>query len=772
MERTLTHAPLQPPTFGELITILSIDGGGIRGLIPGTILAFLESELQKLDGEDARIADYFDVIAGTSTGGLVTAMLTTPNEKNRPLFAAKDINDFYLSECPKIFPQPSFQLFANARKVMKAISGPKYDGKYLHNIVREKLGNTRLHQTLTNVVIPTFDIKQLQPTIFSSYEVKEKQSLDALLSDICIATSAAPTYLPAHTFETKTPSGQVREFNLIDGGVAANNPALVAMGEVTKAIIRGNSDFFPIKPMDYGRFLVISLGTGSGKDQGKYSADAAAKWGVLGWLTSGGSTPLVDVFTQASADMVDLHISAVFQALHSDKYLRIQEDTLSGVVSSVDIATKKNLADLVKVGEGLLKKPVARVNLDTGIFEPSNTELESNQEALKRYLNKSPLIQKRRSTTTYIKDKLDGEDARIADYFDVIAGTSTGGLVTAMLTTPNEKNRPLFAAKDINDFYLSECPKIFPQPSFQLFANARKVMKAISGPKYDGKYLHNIVREKLGNTRLHQTLTNVVIPTFDIKQLQPTIFSSYEVKEKQSLDALLSDICIATSAAPTYLPAHTFETKTPSGQVREFNLIDGGVAANNPALVAMGEVTKAIIRGNSDFFPIKPMDYGRFLVISLGTGSGKDQGKYSADAAAKWGVLGWLTSGGSTPLVDVFTQASADMVDLHISAVFQALHSDKYLRIQEDTLSGVVSSVDIATKKNLADLVKVGEGLLKKPVARVNLDTGIFEPSNTELESNQEALKRFATLLSDEKRRRLARSPQYGMANTYKPNAK
>ncbi|KAK0576399.1 hypothetical protein LWI29_016857 [Acer saccharum] len=189
------------------------------------------------------------------------------------------------------------------------------------------------------------------------------------------------------------------------------------------------------------------------------------------------------------------------------------------------------------------------------------------------------------------------------------------------------------------------------------------------------------------------------------------------------------------------------------------------------ALVAMGEVTKAIIRGNSDFFPIKPMDYGRFLVISLGTGAGKDQGKYSADAAAKWGVLGWLTSGGSTPLVDVFTQASADMVDLHISAVFQALHSDKYLRIQEDTLSGEVSSVDIATKKNLEDLVKVGEGLLKKRVARVNLETGIFEPSNTELESNQEALKRFAALLSDEKRRRLSRSP-HGMANTYKSNAK
>ena len=64
--------------------------------------------MQKLDGQDARLADYFDVITGTSTGGLVTAMLTTPNENNRPLYAAKDINPFYLENCPKIFPQTRY----------------------------------------------------------------------------------------------------------------------------------------------------------------------------------------------------------------------------------------------------------------------------------------------------------------------------------------------------------------------------------------------------------------------------------------------------------------------------------------------------------------------------------------------------------------------------------------------------------------------------------------------------------------------------------------
>ncbi|KAL3732799.1 hypothetical protein ACJRO7_022338 [Eucalyptus globulus] len=382
MERT-TSVPLQPPTYGNLITILSIDGGGIRGLIPGTILNFLESELQKLDGEDARIADYFDVISGTSTGGLVTAMLATPNEKNRPVFAAKDIKDFYLKHCPKIFPQDSCP-FKPVMKMIKAVAGPKYDGKYLHNVVREELGDKRLHQTLTNVVIPTFDIKSLQPTIFSSYQVKKDPSVDALLSDICISTSAAPTYLPAHKFETKDPAGKVREFNLIDGGVAANNPTLVAMGEVTMTIMGGSSDFFAIKPMDYRRFLVISLGTGTGKVEGKYTAHEAAKWGVLGWLTSGG-TPLIDVFTQASADMVDYHLSAVFQALQlHDNYLRIQDDTLSGVLSSVDVATNKNLTDLIKTGESLLKKPASRVNLETGVCEPTPNQ-ETNEEALTRF---------------------------------------------------------------------------------------------------------------------------------------------------------------------------------------------------------------------------------------------------------------------------------------------------------------------------------------------------------------------------------------------------
>ena len=166
-------------------------------------------------------------------------------------------------------------------------------------------------------------------------------------------------------------------------------------------------------PSEFGKFLVISLGTGTEKREEKYTAEKAAKWGIIGWLFSDRSTPLIDVFMNGSADMVHIHISVVFQALKSeDNYLRIQvrpcnflfeekesewsygkyeqslvhdwsqDDTLAGDASSVDVSTAANLKNLVKIGEDLLEKPVSRLNLDTGRYE--TTGKEKNMEALRR----------------------------------------------------------------------------------------------------------------------------------------------------------------------------------------------------------------------------------------------------------------------------------------------------------------------------------------------------------------------------------------------------
>ncbi|KAI3504825.1 hypothetical protein L1887_26556 [Cichorium endivia] len=353
-----------PPTTGKLITILSIDGGGIRGIIPATILAFLESRLQELDGKDARLADYFDVIAGTSTGGLVTGMLTAPDQINRPLYAAKDIVPFYMEHGPQIFPQYR-GVRGSIVKTLKMLIGPKYDGNYLRKLIKEKLGNTRLNETLTNVakITPCYNAK---------------------LSDICISTSAAPTYFPPYYFKNDNEDGNGEEFNLVDGGVAANNPALVAISQVTKQVFRECPHFFPVKPMDYGRFLLISIGTGASNVANQYNAKMASKWGILGWLVNNGSTPIVDVFAQASGDMVDGHLSVFFQADHSqENYFRIQEDTLDGNEASLDVATKENMVKLVEIAENLLNKPTSRVNLKTGLSEPVGNG-ETNAKALAR----------------------------------------------------------------------------------------------------------------------------------------------------------------------------------------------------------------------------------------------------------------------------------------------------------------------------------------------------------------------------------------------------
>ncbi|KAE9466832.1 hypothetical protein C3L33_01218, partial [Rhododendron williamsianum] len=265
-------------TKGKMATVLSIDGGGIRGIIPGTLLGFLESRLQELDGANVRLADYFDVIAGTSTGGLVTTMITAPNKDNRPMYAAKDINNFYLENCPKIFPQSSRNNFiAKVTSLFGTVTGPKYDGKYLRSLTKELLGNITINQTLTDVIIPTFDIKRLQPVIFSTDDGKENVSKNALLSDICLGTSAAPTFLPAHYFETKDGDGKTRSFDL----------------------------------MRRGRHI-------------------------------------------------------------------------TGDASSVDFATTENLQKLVQIGNDLLKKPVSRVNLETGRFDEVQGE-GTNEAALIRF---------------------------------------------------------------------------------------------------------------------------------------------------------------------------------------------------------------------------------------------------------------------------------------------------------------------------------------------------------------------------------------------------
>lgn len=383
----------------SVVTVLTIDGGGVRGIIPATLLSFLESKLQEIDGPAARISDYFDVIAGTSTGGLMTTMLVVPDENNRPQYSANDIKEFYFYHAPKIFPQISRIAFLNkVANFFGEVVGPKYDGKYLRSITREILQNITLNQTLTDIIIPTFDIKRLQPMIFTTDDAKEFVWKNALLSDVCISTSAAPTFFPPHYFETVDADGTYRSFDLIDGGVAANNPTQVAITHILKEILIGKRKFSDIESIDSSRMLVLSLGTGIPKRSEKYDSRTASKWGLLNWVFDNGSSPIFDIYSDASSDMVDIHVSTLFRSLNAEKnYLRIQEDNLVGDTSSVDIATDENMKALEDVGKKLLDEKVSRVDLETGIFQEVQGE-GTNSEALTRFASLLSQERKRRQS--------------------------------------------------------------------------------------------------------------------------------------------------------------------------------------------------------------------------------------------------------------------------------------------------------------------------------------------------------------------------------------
>ncbi|XP_012839469.1 PREDICTED: patatin-like protein 2 [Erythranthe guttata] len=343
--------------------VLSIDGGGVRALIPLVILAKLESQLQKIDGKDARIADYFDVIAGTNTGALTAAMLTAPNENNRPIFTAQEIIEFYLDNFPKIFPQGDNILSRAAKKYKQWVGEIKYNGKYVNSVIKEKLGDTKLNQTLTDIVITT------DPITFSTNQVENK---DVSLSDICIGSLAFPTYLSPHSFVTKDSDGNSKQFDLI--GSAADNPILAAMMQIRK---------------EKGNFSPFFLSVGSCLP--KYNIKKARKWFLYKYTLNNGSSTVWSTIGRLASFLTDYDSLFYLQDAHGeeeylqrflseDNYLRIQDDSLTGAMRSMDVATKKNLKNLVKAGENLLKKRVSRLDSKSRNFVPISEE--TNEEAL------------------------------------------------------------------------------------------------------------------------------------------------------------------------------------------------------------------------------------------------------------------------------------------------------------------------------------------------------------------------------------------------------
>jgi patatin-like phospholipase/acyl hydrolase len=258
----------------EKYCILSVDGGGLRGVVPLTILKTIEAKTGK------RIHELFNFIAGTSTGGLITAAISIkdPIEPTTPLYSLDDIVNVYVRRGHEIFPHRS--KIGNLLHDAEDLFRPKFGESGIKGVFTDVLKNYRLLDCLNDIMICSYDLNNNVPLFFKSRLAKNDAAQNALLYDVCRATSAGPSYLPSYEFVYPNDIEDPNR-NCIDGGVYVNNPSMAALVEFSKY----HSAYLPstteMPEINYDDVFVLSLGTGS--YTGKVNNADTANKGEIYW---------------------------------------------------------------------------------------------------------------------------------------------------------------------------------------------------------------------------------------------------------------------------------------------------------------------------------------------------------------------------------------------------------------------------------------------------------------------------------------------------------
>lgn len=273
-ETAVTWVPrIGPRAYGSCTRILSLDGGGVRGLVPALILA----EIEKRTGRP--IYQQFDLIVGTSTGSILALGLTRPSDADarRPAFAAKDLVQLYRDYAARIFPY-SYAPIRYLRRIFR----PKFSPAEVEAVYQEYFGSVRLIEALTNVAVPAYDIEDGRRLWFQSYSSPYG---DLFMRDVVRGATAAPTYFAPARFAVRSQVSSKGNVAIVDGALFANNPAQDALQ-------------FGQKLRDATSVLLVSIGTG--RSSRKHSFEEAWGWGVLGWMD-----PLLEIaFSDPAIDDV------------------------------------------------------------------------------------------------------------------------------------------------------------------------------------------------------------------------------------------------------------------------------------------------------------------------------------------------------------------------------------------------------------------------------------------------------------------------------------
>lgn len=269
--------------------ILSIDGGGIRGIIPAKGLALLECELTKRNKPN-RICDYFDLICGTSTGAILAIGLALG-------ISAQKMLDLYLKHAKDIFPQQN--IFKQAFKIL-CKGKSLYDRDKLSGLIeqtyRDAVGNevARLGHCKTRVCVPTYDVSTGKIHVFkTSHHEQFDRDYQIPAHHAALASAAAPIYYDSYDFEyeLRGTGTKMTYFANVDGGIMANNPTLIGYVEAVKTL--------GIAPED---LQILSLGTGDSifKDN-----QPNKKMGLKYWLYNKKSKiAIYDLFSSAQSEYV------------------------------------------------------------------------------------------------------------------------------------------------------------------------------------------------------------------------------------------------------------------------------------------------------------------------------------------------------------------------------------------------------------------------------------------------------------------------------------
>ncbi|MDQ6745575.1 MAG: patatin-like phospholipase family protein [Actinomycetota bacterium] len=312
-------------------TILAIDGGGIRGIIPALVLADLEERTGR------GVAECFDLIAGTSTGGIIALALTVPDENGHPRWRARDLVELYERQGSRIF---SHEL----RKSLRGLGGmihEKYEAVELERIVAEYCGEARLSQAVTEVLITAYEVVARRPHFFDSAKARSDPAADFTMRHVARATSAAPTYFEPHNIAR---TGELDPLVLVDGGVYANNPAMCAWVEAERQGIDGD-------------VLLVSLGTGHLTRPFLYQD--IRHWGLAQW-----ARPMLDVVFDGVSKTIDYQLS---ELLGSDRYWRLQP-TLTVARDDLDDVRPENIRALRGHAEQMIAERAADLDAIAAIL--------------------------------------------------------------------------------------------------------------------------------------------------------------------------------------------------------------------------------------------------------------------------------------------------------------------------------------------------------------------------------------------------------------------